>query len=397
MEDITILYNLPATDVTIKNLQDSQLVNKWTGSALLEESTLHQISPYIGKMKSTMANALIKEFTNKGDTIYDPFCGSGTIALESWILGRNIIANDLSPYATTITKAKLFPITSIENAITEIEEVSSEVEILRKSIDLRRVPKWVRRFFHPETLRETVAWCEVLKHKQSDFLLACLLGILHHQRPGFLSFPSSHTVPYLREKSFPRDVYADLYAYRSVKDRLERKVKRALKRLPPSLNKNIDRSCYMLDAAKYKPEAEIQAIITSPPYMRQLDYGRDNRLRLWFLGSNDWKALDHDISPNETNFFSTFRRCLSLWKNILAVTGKCVLVVGDSYSRQYKMRLPEVIEKIATEEVGGYCLDHSYTDQIPNNRRVRRDCSGNQHETILILRCTKNNKLIINI
>lgn len=384
MNQIKIDHFSP-TDSCSNNKTDALLTVNWTGSALLQESTLHQISPYIGKMKSSMANALITSFTNKNDIIYDPFCGSGTIALESWILGRNVIANDLSPYAMTLTKAKLFPVLSLDAANIEIEKVSIEVETVRKRIDLHKIPEWVRSFFHPETLKETLAWFQVLKERQSEFLLSCLLGILHHQRPGFLSFPSSHTVPYLREKKFPRESYSDLYSYRSVKDRLERKVKRALKRIP-SLDEGINRECQMLDASEYIPSTKIQAIITSPPYMRQLNYARDNRLRLWFLGDDDWKMLDHNISPKETDFFMMFKRCLGLWKSVLAPSGKCIFVVGDSFSRQYKMPLPEVVEKIATEEIGGYSLDWKYEDQIPNARRVRRGYSGSQHETILVLK-----------
>src|SRR5258708_20036869 len=47
------------------------------------------------------------------------------------------------------------------------------------------------------------------KQRRSTFLLSCLLAILHHQRPGFLSFPSSHAVPYLRLNSFPRELYPE--------------------------------------------------------------------------------------------------------------------------------------------------------------------------------------------
>jgi len=50
-----------------------------------------------------MASAIIKTFSNPNETIFDPFCGSGTIALEAWISGRNVIANDLNPYAHLLT------------------------------------------------------------------------------------------------------------------------------------------------------------------------------------------------------------------------------------------------------------------------------------------------------
>lgn len=367
-----------------ENVFRNSIVDKWRGSALREESTLHQISPYIGKMKSSMTSIIITTFTKKDETIYDPFCGSGTVAFEGWAKGRNIIANDLSPYAHVLTSAKLNPYLTIEDAMAELDEVAELVRPLIQRVDLRRIPIWVRSFFHPDTLREVVAWSQILKSKQSYFLLSCLLGILHHQRPGFLSYPSSHTVPYLRTTKFPRNDYPDLYQYRPVKERLKKKVIRMLKRVPP-LDIGLHRECHKCDATNFVPEQKVNAIITSPPYMRQLDYGRDNRLRLWFLGLEDWKSLDDIVSPPEKKFLNLFRSCLKLWRDVLISNGICVLVLGDVHSRLYDMPLPDAIAQIATQEIGGYSVLWKYNDPIPNIRRVRRGCCGTKTDTILVL------------
>src|SRR5579863_8439647 len=102
------------------------LTCNWSGSALKAESTLHQLSPYIGKLKSSIAGSLVSQFTKPGDLVYDPFSGSGTVALEAWASGRNVIANDLSPYAALLTRAKLFPYDSLDDAIDDMEELSHE-------------------------------------------------------------------------------------------------------------------------------------------------------------------------------------------------------------------------------------------------------------------------------
>jgi hypothetical protein len=208
------------------------VVCDWGGSVVSRESTLHQLSPYIGKVKSSMASSLVVQFTKAGDLLYDPFSGSGTVALEAWFAGRRVLANDLSPYAYLLTRAKLFPCRNLDYARKQIR--SSGIEVARecRDVDLRTIPAWVRRFFHPQTLRETVAWSTVLKRKHQWFLLASLMGILHHERPGFLSYPSSHAVPYLRTKKFPRSRFPELYEYRSIQNRLEAKVARAFRRMP---------------------------------------------------------------------------------------------------------------------------------------------------------------------
>lgn len=362
----------------------SKLATEWSGSAWQDESTFHQLAPYIGKIKSSIASTLVAEFSTKGSVLYDPFSGCGTVALEAWRAGRHVVANDLSPYATLLTRSKLFPYRALDDALRDLKRMQERVVAHTDVPDLRRVPGWVRRFFHPETLRETLTWTEVLKEQERWFLLACLMGILHHQRPGFLSFPSSHTVPYLRIKKFPRNEYPELYEYRSVADRLDAKVRRAFKRMP-QLNFDLNRRCYSTGADTLKLSTPVSTILSSPPYMRQLDYGRDNRLRLWFLGCPDWESLDGVVSPGEQEFLSLMDRCFRVWRRILEPNGYCVLVMGDSDSREGRTNLPRLVADIATK-AAGYTLVSQHTDVIPDDRRVRRGLAGSASETILVLR-----------
>ena len=201
----------------------------WEGSSVHTECTLHQLAPYIGKMKSTMAGALVDLFTSPGDTVLDPFMGSGTVGLECLLRGRNFVGADVNPYSLVLTGAKLAPPPSLEEALAHAEEHVEAGLDLAGRLDLA-APKWVRAFFHPRTLREVQGVVEHLTREGEHFLLACLLGVLHHQRPGFLSYPSSHLVPYLRTTKFPRDEYPEMYEYRDVKTRLLAKVKRAYRR-----------------------------------------------------------------------------------------------------------------------------------------------------------------------
>jgi methylase of polypeptide subunit release factors len=374
------------TDISLSKADATATLAGWSGSAWQSESTFHQLAPYIGKTKSSMAANLVSTWTSPGDLVYDPFSGSGTIAFETWAAGRRVIANDLSPYAALLTRAKLFPYRSLKDALDELRAASRRASRCSDQYDLRSVPAWVREFFHPKTLRDTLAWTAALSGQRHAFLLSCLMGILHHQRPGFLSFPSSHTVPYLRIKRFPRKQFADLYEYRSVADRLEAKVRRAFRRVP-KLSFGISRDCHVRRADHFTPDRRVDAILTSPPYMRQLDYGRDNRLRLWFLGCQDSDALDKLVSPREVQFLGLMRRCFRRWKETLKLGGVCVLVVGDTDSRSRQIDLPDTVAKLATDG-GDYKLVHQMTDLIPNERRVRRGITGSTAETILVLRKT---------
>lgn len=119
--------------------------------------------------------------------------------------------------------------------------------------------------------------------------------------------------------------------------------------------------------------------------MRQLDYGRDNRLRLWFVGCDDWESLDEAVSPGEQEFLDLMDRSFRRWQEILTLNGYCVLVIGDTCSREGRTDLPSQVAKIAAEKAG-YVLVSQHTDVIPSERRVRRGLVGSASETILVLR-----------
>jgi tRNA G10 N-methylase Trm11 len=158
----------------------------------------------------------------------------------------------------------------------------------------------------------------------------------------------------------------------------------------PELDFSASRACFSQDAGALVPYERVDAIITSPPYMRLLDYGRDNRLRLWFLGTRDWRSLDRIITPGENKFLELMRRCFTKWKTVLKPYHCCVLVVGDAYSRTVGGNLPQAVSRIATEEIGGYSQVLEYTETIPKERRVRRGIIGSASETVVVLRNTPN-------
>lgn len=357
-------------------------IEDWSGSCVHSEFTLHQVAPYIGKMKSSMARSLINYASRVGDRVFDPFCGAGTVALEAALAGRSVIASDISPYAVLLTKAKLFAPGTVEQAISQLEDSVKHARLLEAEVDTRDVPKWVSAFFNRKTLIEALALARVLKDRHHYFLLACLLGILHHQRPGFLSYPASHLVPYLREKNFPRDQYPDLYKYREVGPRLSAKIRRSYQRHVPIAD-SIETKCYLRRAqTKLAAPNSIDAIITSPPYMNALDYGRDNRLRLWFLGRESIGAFDG------VRNLSAFRQLMvGFFKAAhfsLKPSSKCILVVGSLQRGSKVLDTSEVITDLVAGLSVPFVLVDKIKDSVPDIRRARRNCSYTKHEWIMI-------------
>ncbi len=292
---------------------------------------LHGIAPYVGKVKPSIARTLVASHVVPGFKVLDPFCGSGTFLLEAHRYGATVTGIDKNRYAAVLSRAKLNPPQTLREGlqrINQLEEVVSESPGIPAD-----VPTWVRKFFHPKTLGEVLSLTSELRRKKDWFTLACLLGILHHQRPGFLSYPSSYFVPYLRNRKFPRRKYPELYAYRAVLPRLRSKVERVLSGTSLSPSNGEFRVIEGDFLETELEQEEFDVVLTSPPYMGNLTYGRDNRLRLYFLGESDPDWLDRD-EPSNPRFFTRFLRdAFMRVDGLLSKHGRVLMVLGTSRRR----------------------------------------------------------------
>ncbi len=361
----------------------------WSGSCLAMESTLHQLSPYIGKIKSTFARKLIATYTKPRDVVLDPFAGSGTVILESLIAGRQAIANDINPYAITLIKAKMFPPNSLDEAIKNVKYYISLSKKQINEVDLEEVPDWIKKFYHEDTLKEIISLSRLLRENNEDFLLACLLGILHHQRPGFLSYPASHLVPYLRTKKYPPEEYPEMYSYRDVESRLLKKIQRVYRRIP-IFDGSLNRICFKKDAEKLVlPENSIDAIISSPPYMNALDYARDNRLRLWFLGEDDYKKYDTKSPRNIEDFKKLMRNVMKNLYPALKINSYCVFVLGDVNKSKKSINTALAVIDIVNS-MGSFDCEDFVQDEVPTFRRARKEGACTKNEWIIVLRKVGN-------
>ncbi len=336
-------------------------------------------------MKSSMARSLVEGFSSPGDTVLDPFCGSGAIPLEASIAKRNVVCSDVNPYAVTLTRSKLKAPANLHLALGRAERALSSASDKSNRASLTQAPLWVQSFFHPETLRESLQFLKVVQQKGDFFLLACMLGILHHERPGFLSFPSSHLVPYLRSRKFPREDFPQMYEYRHLEYRLTAKISRTFRR-PATIDQSLQRVCRQTDFRNLDLKRNsVDSIITSPPYMDTLDYARDNRLRLWFLGVKDYRSLNLRLGSKD-EFCRLMTDLLLRARRWLQRRSRCVLVLGDLSSRKRSFATQSIVSDLATKVVGGFRVESIIRDEIPDIRRSRREVSATETELIIVLR-----------
>lgn len=347
-------------------------------------NSLNSLSPYIGRLRPECADFLINSYADPQKPIFDPFCGSGTVLLQGWVSGYDVYGNDLNPYAFALSMGKMNPYENLKEAINKLNQYREIAEKRTASVKMEIIPDWIKAFYDADTLKEIVAWTNLLKSRKEWFLLSCLLGILHHQRPGFLSYPASHGAPYLRSNKYPRNQYPEMYEYRNVYEKLYKKIQRVYRNFP-ELNFNLGRVVYNKDASTMHLKGmKPGTIITSPPYMRSLTYARDNRLRLWFLGEDDWEALDAKISPKRDAYSIMMSRCFRKWAGYQEKGDKCVIVIGDIKisSKSSEMALAQHLEDISKKY---YTLNEAYQDPIPESHKLVKGHSNIKREIIVVL------------
>jgi 16S rRNA G966 N2-methylase RsmD len=102
------------------------------GVAVRRSSSLYGVHAYHTKIPAEAITGFIREHTNVGDVVLDPFCGSGMTGVAASMLARNAILNDLSPAASHIAANYTTPCdprefdAAVARVLTEVgEEVAA--------------------------------------------------------------------------------------------------------------------------------------------------------------------------------------------------------------------------------------------------------------------------------
>jgi tRNA G10 N-methylase Trm11 len=86
---------------------DYYYLQKYNQTKSVNQYLTHWIYPYKGKFHPQMIRSLMNIMKiQNGETLFDPFVGSGTAVLEAQILGINAVGLDISPLCVLISKVK---------------------------------------------------------------------------------------------------------------------------------------------------------------------------------------------------------------------------------------------------------------------------------------------------
>ncbi|MCE7988199.1 MAG: hypothetical protein DYG89_44130 [Caldilinea sp. CFX5] len=126
VEEHATPYDPVADEYNIASFVNSITIDK-------RKSESMDLHIYWSKKPHDAIRQYIKHYTEPGNLILDPFCGSGGTALVALMEGRKAIAVDLSPAATFITKNYCTPVdvNELQSTFTALErKVKSEMEWL---------------------------------------------------------------------------------------------------------------------------------------------------------------------------------------------------------------------------------------------------------------------------
>ncbi len=227
----------------------SQIISK-NRTRSVNQYLTHWIYPYKGKFHPQMIRALINIIGLKsGDTLFEPFCGSGTAILEANLLGVNCVGIDISPLCVIQTRVK----TEAVNFIREIKKLKN---IISDSVHNDLFSKSVKFY---DLLKITTSITEV----QEFYIMARLLALSDASRRG-RDFKSSF-IKNINLMISSLDDFSDVVNNQNI---------------------TLGRNDINLGDARFTgwPDNYFDGIITSPPYSIALDYVQNDIHALLDMG-----------------------------------------------------------------------------------------------------------------
>lgn len=300
---------------------------------------VHGFHAYPARLHPRTAQQLILGLSQPGQTVLDPFCGSGTVLVESVIAGRNAQGTDLNPLATLLAQTKCNGLSprNQETLLAEARRIRefADERRLAKAGPLRKYGPQERELFDVHVLLELDSLRAGIEKSPN--------GTLHHNLQLILSSllvklsrQSSDTV----EKSSPRRIAAGypgkLFQMRSEEWVRQIQEYESLAPLPRSKVRT-----FTSDARQLAPIGDhtIDLIVTSPPYPGVYDYYAHHAVRLRWMNLSGGELQDKELGSKRTmaqnpqgisKWRSDWKAVLQQFERVLHPGGHACIVMADS-------------------------------------------------------------------
>ncbi len=253
----------------------------------------------------------------EGDTVLDPFCGSGTTIVACIQNGVNAIGFDVLPTAVFASQVKTTKYNS--------EKLREEAKKLFRKRFYKlewKFPKIMRAMINKYALEDISFFLtEINQLEHKDFFALALLNtsikVSYAWKDGGVIKIKRHPVPPLR-RLYQRIVY------RMIAD-VEKNQLRG------------DAVVNQCDARHMTIENEsVDAIITSPPYLNNIDYTKLYAIEEFFMEARkmpmlrSYMGMREQVEKKET-YFEDMEEVLREMHRVLKSGGKAAIILGNAY------------------------------------------------------------------
>ena len=277
-----------------------------------QERLTHYLFRYPAKFHPPVARELIEQFSNPGDVVLDPFCGSGTLLVEAIPLGRKAVGIDIDPVAAFVSRVKTMRISPVQlrksaekilDALTSHERPTEEykslmftdidtrnfsVETKDKNLWIPNIPNmshWFRNYVVIDlaSIKREIDLASI-PERHRDFFRLCFGSIIRNSSNAD-PVPISGlevTSHMLKKEEKGREINPFKLFRRTLARSLDdwTEFQERINGVHTSVKVRYG------DATKVRRyvRTPIDVIITSPPYHNAVDYYRRHTLEMYWLG-----------------------------------------------------------------------------------------------------------------
>jgi len=370
-------------------------INEFWTSKQRQANSLHEV-PYRACFKAQLPGFFIELFTESGDSVYDPFAGRGTTAIEAGLRGRKILSNDVNPLSEFLTRARL----TIPD-LSQLEQRLESIELGHNS----RAERDLTMFYHPDTESELVELRRYLiersRTQQLDPLDQWIRMVATTRLTGHSTgFFSVYTLPpnqAVTPKSQRRinEKRNQKPSYKPVKPRILKKSRRLLRDVDAQQAVNLrqvaESALFLQKDARRTTEIEANRVdltVTSPPFLDVVDYSENNWLRCWFHGIDVEKVeAKMTNTPHVEGWTEVMREVFHEFYRITKPSGWVAFEVGEI--RDGTIKLDEHVVPLGLEagfECPGILINQQEFTKTSNIWGVDNNAQGTNTNRVVLFR-----------
>jgi len=307
------------------------------------ESRWARFGPYYAMFPVDFAFEVVKEYSNEGDYILDPFAGRCSSIYAGGVLGRHSLGIEINPVGWLYGNVKLNPADK-EDVVDRLFEVYSKRNYYNRAI--QRMPEFYRMCYCDEVLKFLLSARKNLDWENSNVdatLMSIILVYLHakigeglsNQMRMTKSMGMNYSVEWWKENNMVNP--PELNPAEVLLNKIEWRYKKGLPKVTESavifgdstieLEKIVDRSI--------RNDIKFSLLFTSPPYYSITDYHADQWLRLWMLGGSETPKV---ITEKHKGRFNDKERYYNLLDNVFRLSSKMMDEKSTIYVRTDKRK-----------------------------------------------------------